>query len=57
MYLVVKKSMNEIKVQAATNSYVFFFGIEETLKGINWSTNEFYPQITFVILKLGSVFE
>lgn len=57
MYAVVKKSMNEIKVQTATNSYAFFFGVEETLKGINWPTIEFYPQITFVILKLGRVFE
>jgi hypothetical protein len=57
MYAVVKKSMNEIEIQAATNSYVFFFGIEETLKDLNWSTNEFYPKISFVILKLGSVFE
>jgi hypothetical protein len=57
MYAVVKKSVTEIEVQAATRNYVFFFAVDERLTGVNWSSDDFNPLIAFVFVKSGGVFE
>ena len=57
MYAVVKRSVTEMEFQAATRNYVFFFGEEERLTGVNWLSANFNPLITFVFLKRGDVFK
>ena len=57
MYAVVKEKVAEIEVQAVSQNWLFFFGEEKRLTGINWLSAEFNSMMAFVFLRRGGVLE